>query len=80
MTRRSVEAAAPSEFVPPASALGKPRGTPIQRQTIASMTVEALRERILRRLRAKRSRSGAQRGHQSQADKNLHGVLLANRA
>src|SRR3954453_19675644 len=48
MTRRS--AVEPSSMAlysaPPAPARG--RAVPIQRQTIASMTVEALRERILR--------------------------------
>lgn len=50
MHRRSVEAAVPSEYAPSPSPSrsAKGRGVPIQRQTIASMTVEALRERILR--------------------------------
>lgn len=48
MPRRSVEAAVPSEYTPTPSGSAKPRAVPIQRQTIASMTVEALRERILR--------------------------------
>lgn len=47
MPRRSVDAAVSNQYNPSASAPVKPR-QPIQRQTIASMTVEALRERILR--------------------------------
>ncbi len=48
MPRRSVDVAIPTEYSPAPSAPVKPRSAPIQRQTIASMAVEALRERILR--------------------------------
>jgi DNA-binding GntR family transcriptional regulator len=48
MTRRSaVEPTSLSHYSPP-PVPARGRGVPIQRQTIASMTVEALRERILR--------------------------------
>ncbi|HVX41261.1 MAG TPA: GntR family transcriptional regulator [Gemmatimonadaceae bacterium] len=48
MPRRFVDAEDPSDYTPTPATHGRPRGVPIQRQTIASMTIEALRERILR--------------------------------
>ena len=47
MTSRPVDVNAPPPYAPTIAAPRRP-GTPIQRQTVASMTVEALRERILR--------------------------------
>src|SRR5215217_1329322 len=48
MTRRPLGDAAPESVYTPIPMGIHPRVVPIQRQTIASMTVEALRERILR--------------------------------
>jgi DNA-binding GntR family transcriptional regulator len=50
MNRRSASDVTPTPPAPytPVVATPRPSGAPIQRQTIASMTVEALRERILR--------------------------------
>ncbi|HEY6825923.1 MAG TPA: hypothetical protein VI259_03635, partial [Gemmatimonadaceae bacterium] len=47
MTSRPVDVNATSPYVPTLAAPRRP-AAPIQRQTVASMTVEALRERILR--------------------------------
>src|ERR1043166_6058602 len=48
MTHRLVPVANPSTLYSPTTSSARPGIVPIQRQTIASMTVEALRERILR--------------------------------